>query len=184
MSHDNTSETERFSLLLFVFIITVTLFGLCSSIYIIAPQIWHDEVSSSIMIFVIVMLSVHFCGAFVEFFFHRYVLHAPVIPFLSYFYRQHTHHHSLTRVTLKRVDGIVENYYPILEEKQHEASFFPWYSLLVFSAIATPVFILAKWCFPHLPIMLGGYCVSRSLCVYTKYSMLSNIKHSTGGNLA
>lgn len=167
MSHDHHSETSRFSLLFFVFIITVTLFGLFIGLYLLAPHIWHGEVESSLASFLIVVLSVHFCGAFVEFFFHRYVLHAPVIPFLSYFYRSHTHHHSLTRVTMKRGEGTVENYYPILEEHQHESSFFPWYSLLVFSGLATPVFVMAKWFFPEWPILLGGYCgVTLSMCLY------------------
>jgi hemolysin III len=82
-----------------------------------------------------------------EFFFHRYVLHKPVAPFLSYFYKQHTHHHSLTRITRRRTPGglevnFVENFYPILEKEQKEASFFPWYTFVIFAAILTPFFAL------------------------------------------
>jgi hemolysin III len=175
MSHDHNRETERFSFPFFVFIITATLASLFLTLFVFFPNILREEVSASITMIVAVVLGTHLCGAFVEFFFHRYVLHAPVIPFLSYFYRQHTHHHSRTRVTVKRSEGTVENYYPILEEKQHEASFFPWYSLFVFSGIATPVFVLVKWSATSLPVFIGGYCgITLSMCLY---EILHAIEH-------
>jgi hemolysin III len=177
MSHDHNSETERFSLLFFVIIITLTLASLFFVLYVFFPNIWRGEINASALSICIMVLGTHLSGAFVEFFFHRYVLHAPVIPFLSYFYRQHTHHHSLTRVTIKRGEGTVENYYPILEEKQHEASFFLWYSLLVFSGIATPVFVAVKWFFPELPVFISGYCgIALSMCLY---EVLHAIEHKT-----
>ena len=175
MSHDHKSETERFSLPFFIFIITATLASLFFTLLVFFPDIWRGEAEASVTSIVAVVLITHFVGAFVEFFFHRYVLHAPVIPFLSYFYIQHTHHHSLTRVAVRRGTLVVENHYPITEEKQHEASFFPWYSLLVFSVIATPVFALVKWCTPYLPVFIGGYCgITLSMCLY---EVLHAIEH-------
>jgi len=176
MSHDTNRETQKFSLSLFVITITLTLIGLFSALYLASPAVWGIQIKASIISVCAVGLTIHLVGAFVEFFFHRYVLHAPVIPFLSYFYRQHTHHHSLTRVTMKRVSGIVENYYPILEEKQHEASFFPWYSLLVFAGLATPFFVVLQWLYPHMPIFLGGYCgISLSMLLYEILHALEHV---------
>lgn len=177
MSHDHNSETARFSLSFFVSIITLTLASLFLILYILFPSMLEEEVNTGVVAIVALVLITHFVGAFVEFFFHRYVLHAPVIPFLSYFYRQHTHHHSLTRVAVRRGTHIVENHYPIIEEKQHEASFFPWYSLLVFSGIATPVFALVKWYAPYLPVFIGGYCgITLSMCLY---EILHAVEHKT-----
>jgi len=176
MSHDHKRENAKFSLSLFVINITTSLLGIFYVVYLISPSVWKVQIEANIVSIVIIGLITHLLGAFVEFFFHRYVLHAPVIPFLSYFYRQHTHHHSLTRVTMKRVSGIVENYYPILEEKQYEASFFPWYSLLVFSGIATPTFVLIQWVYPTLPILLGGYSgIALSMLLYETLHALEHV---------
>src|SRR5687768_9699119 len=73
-------------------------------------------------------------NCFVEYVFHRYVLHRPAIPGLGRLYRQHTLHHALTRISRKPSrDGrgllFVENKFPITEPEQGEGSFFPWYSL-------------------------------------------------------
>src|SRR5690606_25599474 len=99
---------------------------------------------------------------FVEFFFHRYVLHQPALPGLGRFYRQHTLHHGLTHIARKPGrDGrgllFVENRYPILEPEQGEASFFPWYSLAVFAGLMTPFLAILHYAAPSFPWFLGGY---------------------------
>ncbi len=109
-----------------------------------------------------------------EFFFHRYVLHAPLIPFLSHFYKQHTLHHALTRVGYQKAKKgkpampcLVENRYPIIEEKQYEASFFPWYTLGVFALLASCFFAPVQWLLPHAPVFLGGFlALTWSLMLY------------------
>jgi hemolysin III len=69
----------------------------------------------------------------------------------------------------------VENLYPILEEKQYDASFFPWYSLFGFALVATPILIVFQWLLPKAPIFLGGYlAVALSLALY---EILHAIEH-------
>jgi hemolysin III len=50
----------------------------------------------------------------------------------------------------------IENKYPILEEEQHEASFFPWYTLFTFAAILAPLFSLSAVGLPLVPVVLRG----------------------------
>lgn len=180
MSKHHEGKTKPFSLLFFVSVIALTLTVLFSLLWLIAPQIWKVQTSASITLLFFVILAVHLLNSFVEFFFHRYVLHAPVVPFLSYFYKQHTLHHSLTRVRLKNIsrEGTkqeVENLYPILEEEQHEASYFPPYSLFVFTLLATPLLAFLQWVFIEAPLFLGGYsAIAFSLVLY---EMLHALEH-------
>ena len=65
------------------------------------------------------------------------------------------------------MENIVHNTVPIEEKKQHEASYFPWYSLLVFALIVTPFLALAQWLLPTAPVFLAGYlAVAWSLSLY------------------
>jgi len=107
-----------------------------------------------------------------EYVFHRYVLHKPAIPLLRRFYRQHTLHHALTRIARKQTrDGrglmFIENKYPILEEEQHEASFFPWYTLFVFAVVLSPILALLQWALPDFPWFFAGFAaLASSLSIY------------------
>ena len=113
------------------FVVAVSFGGFLGLVWLIAPApVWAAQVSGPFWKLLAAFLGFSLFNCFMEFFFHRYVLHKPVAPFLSYFYKQHTHHHSLTRITRRRTPGglevnFVENFYPILEKEQKEASFFP-----------------------------------------------------------
>lgn len=180
MSKHHEGKTKPFSLLFFISVITLSLIVLFGLVWLIAPEVWNVQISASITSLCVVIVAVHLINSFVEFFFHRYVLHAPVVPFLAYFYKQHTLHHSLTRIRLKNVSQEggqeVENLYPILEEEQHEASYFPPYSLLVFAFLATPPLALLQWRFPEAPFFLGGYlAVAFSLVLYETLHALEHL---------
>ncbi len=152
----------KFSLWLFILVNALSFAGLCGALALLAPAVWAAQLAASWQAVLAVFLAVHLAAAFVEFFLHRYVLHAPLIPFLSYFYKQHTLHHALTRVGYKKTPGgdrtphLVENRYPIVEEKQFEASYFPWYSLLAFTLLAGLVLGPLQLLFPAAPLLLGG----------------------------
>jgi hemolysin III len=168
---------ERFSVWFFAIVIisSLSLIGILLAFF--ARNTLVSELHSNWKSFVITFLSVHLAMSFVEFFFHRYVLHAPVVPFLAYFYKQHTHHHNLTRVALPRTSENVINKFPILEEEQHEASFFPAYSLLVFAGLATPFFVLVHYLLPHAPIFIAGYlALAWSLGLY---ELLHALEHKS-----
>ncbi|MSU22520.1 MAG: hemolysin III family protein [Opitutus sp.] len=166
-------EPEPFSLPYFVFLMTVTLAGLGGLLKLVAPDaVWLAQVSASLGLFVAAFLTVMMVNCFVEYVFHRYVLHKPVVPILSQFYRQHTLHHNLTRIGRRRTPGgrevpFVENIYPITAPEQSEASFFPWYTFTIFAALATPFLALAQWLAPTFPWFFAGYlALAGSISLY------------------
>lgn len=178
-SHAGEHE-EKFSPWLFIATILVSLVGLFTVLALAFPGVWKAQLAASVWSLLLCFTTVHVVAGVFEFFFHRYILHAPLIPFLSYFYKQHTLHHALTHIGYHRskinneeVPGLIENEhiarntFPIEEEKQHEASYFPWYSLLIFSLVITPLLAVAQWLFPAAPVFLGGYlAVAFSLSLY------------------
>jgi hemolysin III len=173
-------RTEKFSLPLFVFTIAATLAGLAGALRLAAPEVWARQLRAPAGLAVAAFLAVSLLNCFVEYIFHRYVLHMPAVPFLRRLYRQHTLHHALTRIGRRPLrDGrgvlFIENKYPIVEPEQGEASFFPWYSLAVFAAIFTPLLALLQWLVPALPWFLSGYAaLASSLALY---EILHAIEH-------
>ena len=164
---------EKLSLPLFFLTVGTSLAGFYLLFRWLAPQaVWQTHTAASLWAFAAAFALVKLGTSFVEFFFHRYVLHKPVAPFLSKFYRQHTLHHNLTRIGRKRTPGgrdvpYVENIYPITTPEQGEASFFPWYTLAIFGLIYTPVFALLQWIAPAFPWFFAGYAsLATSLAFY------------------
>ena len=164
---------EQLSLPLFFFTVTLSLAGFYFLFRWLAPQsVWQAHVAAGVWQFLAAFMAIKLGTCFVEYFFHRYVLHKPVVPLLSKFYRQHTLHHNLTRIGRKRTPGgrdvpYVENIYPITTPEQGEASFFPWYTLAVFGLIYTPVFALLQWLVPACPWFFAGYVsLATSLAFY------------------
>ncbi|MFH1496444.1 MAG: hypothetical protein ABII82_01340 [Verrucomicrobiota bacterium] len=164
---------EKFSLPLFVGTVVAMLALLVGGLWLLAPEsVWHAQWMAPWWAWLTVFLAVTLFNAFVEFFFHRYILHKPVVGLLSRFYKQHTLHHSLTRITRRRTAlgrelPYVENIYPITEPEQHEASFFPWYTLPVFALVVTPLLALLAWAFPVFPWFVAGYlALAASLALY------------------
>lgn len=177
---DHAHEHERFSPGLFFLTLALTVAGLCVGLWLLAPETWALQWRASGWAFVAAFLALSLLNCFVEFFFHRYVLHRPAIPGLARLYRQHTLHHALTRIARKPSrDGrgllFVENKFPIVEPEQGEGSFFPWYSLAAFFAVLTPLFILLHWLAPVFPWFLAGIAALSSSLVL--YEFLHAINH-------
>lgn len=154
---------EKFSLPLFLFTVAASLAALTGLLKLVAPDaVWQAQLTGGVWRFAAAFLAVHLLTCFFEFFFHRYVLHKPVIPFLSRFYKQHTLHHSLTRIGKRYTSAgrevpYVENIYPVTQPEQGEASFFPWYTLPVFAAALTPLLIALQMLTPSIPWFFAGY---------------------------
>ncbi|MDF3059461.1 MAG: channel protein hemolysin family [Rariglobus sp.] len=173
-------EHEEFSLPLFVLTVLATLAGLLAALRLFAPGIWATQWLAPLWKGVVAFLFISLVNGFMEYFFHRYVLHTPAIPFLRRLYRQHTLHHALTHIARKQTrDGrgvlFIENKFPIIEPDQTEASFFPWYSLAVFAAVLSPLLALLQWLLPAFPWFVAGFgalAVSLSL-----YEILHAINH-------
>jgi hemolysin III len=178
---EHVKVEEQFSLPLFLFTIAATFVGLAGLFWLVAPAaIWHAQVAFTPLAFAIAFLSISMFNCFVEYGFHRYVLHKPVASFLSRFYRQHTLHHSLTRIGRRRTPGgrdvpFVENIYPVTEPEQGEASFFPWYTLTVFVIVLCPLLAVLQWLTPGIPWFLGG--LSATAFSLTLYEVFHAIEH-------
>lgn len=154
---------EKFSLPLFLFTVAVSLAGLIALVWLLAPaSVWQAQIAMPVVPFIVAFLVVHLGTCFFEYFFHRYVLHRPVVPALSRFYKQHTLHHSLTRIGKRFTPGgrevpYVENIYPVTTPEQGEASFFPWYTLVAFAAGFAPFLILMQGLMPTWPWLFAGF---------------------------
>ncbi len=165
-------EHPAFSLPLFIATVLISLAALLGALRVIAPRVWEAQILASPWKGIAAFFAISLFNCFVEYIFHRYVLHKPAVPFLSRFYRQHTRHHALTRIARKSTrDGkglmFIENKYPILDTDQHEASFFPWYTLVTFACILTPLFSLLQWLLPTYPWFFSGFAaLASSLALY------------------
>jgi hemolysin III len=173
-------ETEEFSLALFVLTVLATLVGLLAALRLFVPGVWVAQFLAPVWKGAVAFLAISLVNAFIEYFFHRYVLHTPAVPFLRRLYQQHTLHHALTRIARKPGrDGrgilFIENKFPITEPEQGEASFFPWYSLAVFAVVLSPLLALLQWLIPSFPWFLAGFA---ALAVsLTLYEVLHAINH-------
>jgi hemolysin III len=174
------SHHDQFSLSLFAVTILGSFAVLLGLLRIIAPGVWDAQFLAPAWRLGAAFAGISFIICFIEYFFHRYVLHTPAIPFLRRLYRQHTLHHALTRIGRKPTrDGkgilYVENKFPIVEDEQHEAAFFPWYSMAVFAVILTPLFTVLHLLVPGFPWFLAGFAgLASSL---TLYEVLHAINH-------
>lgn len=174
------SKHEHFSLPLFAFTVVASLAGLGGLLWWVAPEVWRAQFVAPLWALAVAFVAISLVNGYMEFFFHRYVLHTPAIPLLRRLYRQHTLHHALTRIARKPLASgrsllYVENKFPIVEPEQGEASFFPWYSLAVFAAVLTPLLALLQWLLPTFPWFLGGFA---ALAVsLTLYEVLHAINH-------
>jgi len=179
-SHHKTAKVEEFSLPLFAFTVLVTLGGLFAILAFGFPHLWAVQLGASFGQVLLGFAAISMVICFLEYFFHRYVLHRPAIPFLRRLYRQHTLHHGLTRIARRhRPDGpsliVVENKFPIVEVAQGEASFFPWFTLAIFSAVLSPLFVLLQWITPSFPWFLSGFLALASSIIL--YELLHAINH-------
>ena len=169
-------EDEKFSLTL---VLTVAVF--VAALRFLAPEgVWRAQFAAAAWKGAAAFFALTLLNCFVEYFFHRYVLHKPAVPLLSRFYKQHTKHHNLTRIVRRRTPGgrevpFVENRFPILEAAQGEASFFPWYTLAVFAALLTPLLALLQWALPGFPWFFAGFAALASSL--TLYEVFHAIEH-------
>ncbi len=165
-------EHPPFSLPLFIATVAGSLVATLVALRLAFPGVWDAQFIPPLWHGLVAFLAVSLVNCFVEYIFHRYVLHKPAVPFLRRFYRQHTLHHALTRIARKQTrDGkglmFIENKYPILDEEQNEASFFPWYTLLIFAVILSPMLALLQWALPSFPWFFAGFAaLASSLSIY------------------
>jgi hemolysin III len=163
---------EEFSLPLFLVTVVATLAVLFFALRLLAPEVWSAQWTAPLWKGLTAFAIISLVNCFLEYFFHRYLLHTAALPLVRRLYRQHTLHHALTHIVRRPArDGRsilhVENRFPIIEPEQGEASFFPWYALTAFSLVLTPLFVGLHLLWPGFPWFVGGYAaLAVSLCLY------------------
>jgi len=152
VSYEQTHEA--FSLVNFLIFNLATLGLIFGVMKLLFPGVWWSQLNAPWLVLIGTFLGCHLVNAFFEYFFHRYVLHAKVIPGFGHFYDKHNQHHDLTDI---EQTNVTTNKFPIIEDIQHESSFFPWWTFFGFALMMTPVYMIVWLLFPTLPIFLAGY---------------------------
>ncbi len=152
---------EKFSFLRFTGVVILQSALYFFAVWFFAPAIWERQFAHGFLSVAATFIAASLFNCFFEFFFHRYFLHMAPIAWLRNFEKQHRKHHGLTHVfRLNQGESKeltpVRNRYPIVEEKQYEASFFPYYALSLFLLFFTPLFLLVQLALPKAPVFLGG----------------------------
>jgi len=123
---------------------------------------WPAQLAS-VWLLVACFAAFHLANSFVEFFFHRYLLHTIFWQRLQGLALKHRKHHKLTHVKVldTPTDELgrspVRFLYPITEEHQVESSAFPGWALVAFWGVFTPVIALLQVSMPTLPWVTAGY---------------------------
>lgn len=143
------------------------------------PRQWERQLSGGFPAFLAVFLAVHLYLCFFEWVFHRYVLHTVAVRLLKVFADHHRQHHSLTSIRLRPLaqgsDRVILSEYPITEETQHESSAFPFWALVSFWVLFTPLLLGAQLLLPDLPVLVAGYAaIAWSMILY---EVLHAIEH-------
>lgn len=162
------------------------------TLYFFEPNVWRVQYTSGFVAFVVPFVLFHLFNSLVEWIFHRYILHSPLIPYIlakkpantdslkariaTFFYNLYEKHDSIHHMKtgiFARVKSegseqlIVKNIYPIVKEMQHEASYFPWATFFYFAVFTAPLFGIVQFLFPELPILSAGLCaLAFSLTLY------------------
>ncbi len=125
--------------------------------WLVFPSVFMDEIKSPWWLLLFAFVPSQARESIIEWLFHRWFLHAPLIPGMTAMWKAHTLHHRLTEfkiINLRSGTGKVFSRYPIIEERQNVSSFFPDWSLAAFigfALIATAIPI--KLIFPGFPII-------------------------------
>jgi len=147
----------------------------------VAPGVFASELASSWMIlFWTFAMGVPL--SLFEYFYHRYLLHSAVLPFLGAMHKAHGLHHRLTAVKAPvRQDEParlveVKSDFPVEHEHQEEAMMFPIYAVSVFNAIFFVLLALPlKWLFPSAPIFIS--VLSAVTLYYVWYEVSHAVLH-------
>ncbi len=154
MESHKKPKLYRFDPFYFVWTNLLTLAVIFAAWKILFPELWAMQLNASAtsLLGSYIVLSLGY--AFMEYFFHRYALHAKLFLLFSHFYTQHNIHHNHTNIVV--VEDKYKNRYPIMEEEQLEASFFPWYAFALFAVAFSPILFVVAF-FTSLPVLIVGY---------------------------
>jgi hemolysin III len=173
------SPQRPFSIARFSVSMTLQFAALLLFLRFVFPDFWGRQLAAGPLAFVIAFLAAHLVTCFFEWFFHRYLLHSSPFVVFRKLAQAHRNHHALTSIQLTRDDAspgrFVLNRYPITDDDQHEDAAFPWYALVTFWLVFSPLILGAQALLPHAPIVIGGYAAVT--WAMTSYEILHAIEH-------
>jgi len=165
----------------FFIVITLLLAVMVGAFYLVAPFAFAAEIAKPWHVVLWTALFGLPLSLF-EYFYHRYLLHSAVLPFMAAMHRAHSTHHGLTYVKApvnpKDPARLVEvrSEFPVEEEHQEESMMFPLYSLPIFVAVFLILFALPlKLIFRHEPVILG--LIFSVTAYYVSYEVWHAILH-------
>ena len=120
-----------------------------------------------------------------EYFYHRYLLHSAVLPFMAAMHRAHSTHHRLTSVKApvspREPETLVpvSNQFPVEEAHQEESMMFPVYAISIFYGV---FFILLavplKLIFPGAPILTSVlFAVTLQYSLYEFWHAITHLPY-------
>lgn len=131
------------------------------ALWLIVPQIFAHEIAQPGSILLWTFLLGLPLSAF-EYFYHRYLLHSAVLPFMAAMHRAHSTHHGLTSVRApvnsKEPERLVpvHSEFPVEEAHQEESMMFPVYSISIFYGVFFLILGLPlKLIVPSAPILIS-----------------------------
>ena len=117
-----------------------------------------------------------------EYFYHRYLLHSAVLPFMAAMHRAHSTHHGLTAVKAavspKEPETLVpvHNEFPVEEPHQEESMMFPVYSISIFYGVFYILMAIPlKLMLPGAPILAS--VIMATTLQYSLYEMWHAVTH-------
>jgi len=145
------------------------------------PDLLRDELAQPVSILLWTIALGLPLSAF-EYFYHRYLLHSAVLPFMAAMHRAHQTHHGLTAVkapvSAKEPSKLVpvQNEFPVEEPHQEESMMFPVYSISIFFGIFLILLALPlKLIFPGAPIVVS--VLMATTLQYSLYELWHAVTH-------
>jgi len=165
----------------FFTVITLEFVGFIALFAILAPNMFHAETREPWHVLMWTAM-IGLPLSLFEYFYHRYMLHSAILPFMSSMHRAHSTHHGLTYVKApvnpKDPAMLVEvkSEFPVEEPHQEESMMFPLWSLPIFVAVFLVLFALPlKLMFPAEPILLS--LILSVTAYYVSYEVWHAILH-------
>lgn len=166
-----TRTSKRFSFWKYSALVVLQFAVLLLGMRVLLPGVWASQITAGTKAIILVFIGTHLFNCFIEWGFHRYVLHAVPVAWLGRFARKHRRHHSLTPIRLRQEGSgrgrTILNRYPIVSREQYESASFPTWSLVLSWGLFTPFLAGLQFWFPKIPFLFGGYAaVVWSLACY------------------